>query len=46
MSKTNEIMQLLLQMSGDGQTGNDPSQNGVLEPVFNNKVMNKVDYTA
>lgn len=39
-------MHLLLQLSGEGSNQNTGPASGILESVFNNKIMNKVDYQA
>lgn len=44
MVNSTGILHLLYQLSGSNQ-GNEVA-GGVLESVFNNKVMNKVDYSA
>ncbi|CDW82197.1 gamma-tubulin complex [Stylonychia lemnae] len=43
LNKSTEMLHLLLQLSGEG-ANNSKSSGGVLESVFNNKIINKIDY--
>ena len=40
------MLHLLLQLSGEGTNQNNVGGGQVLESVFNNKIANKIDYTA
>lgn len=46
LTKHNEILHVLLQLSGEGSNPNASGGGQVLESVFNNKIVNKIDYQA
>ena len=43
---TTQMLQLLLSLSGDGKSAMSPQSSSIINSVFANKMMNKVDYTT
>lgn len=45
LTRSNDMMNLLLQLSGDGSTGSNSASN-IVGTVFTSKTLNKLDYQA